>query len=128
MIAEGSGHRWVEVCMAGVTWPRTPDVLRRARAAGAERAVVFSWSLLAGLLEARIWDAVDEVGAETGMSIAKAGRFGPDPRVADAVVQRYREAIEGDIRANCDACVYRIPFPGREDRVAAPSMGGMKQV
>ncbi|CAN5414584.1 CbiX/SirB N-terminal domain-containing protein [soil metagenome] len=126
MIAEGSGHRWVEVCVAGVTWPRTADVLRRVHAAGARRAVVFSWSLLAGLLEARIWDAVDEVAAETGLQIAKAGRFGPDPAVADAVVGRYHEALGGDIRANCDACVYRVPFPGREDRVAAPSMGGRK--
>ena len=124
MVAEGSGHRWVETCVAGVTWPRTDVVLRRISAAGAERAVVFSWSLLAGLLEQRVWDAVDQVADETGLEIARAGRFGPDGKVADAVVQRYREALEGDVRANCDVCVYRVPFPGREDRVGAPSAGG----
>lgn len=124
MVAEGSGHRWVETCVAGVTWPRTEHVLERIARAGAERAVVFSWSLLAGLLEQRVWDAVDEAAGSTGLQIAKAGRFGPDGKVADAVVQRYREALEGDIRANCDVCVYRVPFPGREDRVGAPSAGG----
>ncbi len=125
MLAEGSGHRWVETCVAGVTWPRTDVVLRRIAAAGGKRVVVFSWSLLAGLLESRVWDAVDAVAAETGLAIAKAGRFGPDGKVADAVVQRYHEALGGDIRANCDACVYRIPFPGREDRQGAPSAGGV---
>jgi sirohydrochlorin cobaltochelatase len=125
MVAEGSGHRWVETCVAGVTWPRTDVVLRRIAAAGGRRVVVFSWSLLAGLLEQRIWEAVAEVGPEVGLDVAAAGRFGPDGRVADAVVQRYREALGGDIRANCDVCVHRVPFPGREDRVGAPSAGGL---
>lgn len=125
MIAEGSGHRWVETCVAGVTWPRTGEVLARIAAAGARRAVVFSWSLLAGVLEQRIWEAVDRVAPETGLTVAKAGRFGPDERVAAAVAQRYHEALEGDIRANCDVCVYRVPFPGKEARVGAPSAGGV---
>ena len=125
MVAEGSGHRWVETCVAGVTWPKTAEVLERIAAAGGKRVVVFSWSLLAGLLERRIWDAVDEASDSLGLSIAKAGRFGPSGGVADAVVQRFTEALGGDIRANCDACVYRIPFPGREERQGAPSAGGV---
>lgn len=125
MLAEGSGHRWVEHSVAGVTWPRTDEVLRRAARAGARRAVVFSWSLLAGLLETRVWEAVDTVAEETGLQVAKAGRFGPDPLVADAIADRYLEALQGDVRANCDTCVYRVPFPGREDRQGAPSAGGV---
>lgn len=123
MLAEGSGHRWVEACVAGVTWPRTADVLDRVAAAGARRAVVFSWSLLAGVLEQRVWDAVEN--APAGLQVARAGRFGPDPLVASAVAQRYAEALGGDVRANCDTCVYRVPFPGREERVGAPSAGGV---
>ena len=56
--------------------------------------------------------------------MAKAGRFGPDPLVADAAAERYHEALHGDIRANCDACVYRVPFPGKESWVGLPSDGG----
>jgi sirohydrochlorin cobaltochelatase len=123
-LAEGTGHRWVEHCFAGVTWPRIDVVLRRAAAAGATRAVVFNWSLLAGLLEQRITSTAAEVAAETGLEIVEAGRFGPDPLVAEAVLQRFAEAVDGDARMNCDLCAYRIPLPGREDRVAAPSAGG----
>lgn len=123
-LAEGTGHRWVEHTFAGVTWPSIDQVLRRAAGAGARRAVVFNWSLLAGLLEQRIATTAEQVGAETGMEIVEAGRFGPDPLVAEAVLDRYTEAMAGDARMNCDLCAYRVPLPGREDRVAAPSAGG----
>lgn len=126
-LAEGTGHRWVEHTFAGVTWPRIDEVLRRVAAAGAKRAVVFNWSLLAGLLEQRITSTAAEVGAQTGLQIVEAGRFGPDPLVAEAVLERYAEALAGDVRMNCDLCAYRIPLPGREDRVAAPSAGGTGQ-
>jgi len=124
VLAEGTGHRWVETAYAGVTWPSTEVVLRRVAAAGAPRAVLFSWSLLAGLLERRVSAQAEGVSAETGLEVVDAGRFGPDPLVADAVVERYREALEGDIRMNCDLCAYRVPLPGIEARVAAPSGGG----
>lgn len=123
-LAEGTGHRWVEVAFAGVTWPTADLALQRVAAAGARRVVVFSWSLLAGALEQRVLDWAAEVSARTGLEVADAGRFGPDPAVADAVMDRYREAVEGDPRMNCDLCAYRLPLPGLESRVAAPSGGG----
>ena len=123
-LAEGTGHRWVEHAFAGVTWPSVGDVLARVAAAGARRAVLFSWSLLAGLLEQRVSSAAEKAAAETGLAIVDAGRFGPDPLVAHTVTERYREALDGDVRMNCDLCAYRVPLPGREDRVGAPSAGG----
>ena len=123
-LAEGTAHRWVEYAFAGVTWPRIDDVLRRCAAAGAQRAVIFSWSLLAGLLEQRVAGLAAEVAVETGMPVADAGRFGPDPLVADVIFDRYTEALAGDARMNCDLCAYRVPLPGLENRVAAPSGGG----
>lgn len=123
-LAEGTGHRWVEIAFAGVTWPRMDDVLRRAADVGVRRAVIFSWSLLAGLLEQRVTAVAEAVAADTGMQIADAGRFGPDPLVAEVVLDRYSEALAGDARMNCDLCAYRVPLPGLEKRVAAPSGGG----
>ena len=90
-LAEITGHRWVEIAFAGVTWPTADEALRRLHRAGFDRVVRFSWSLLAGLLEKRVSAWADAVTAETGMPIADAGRFGPDPVVADAVVHRFRE-------------------------------------
>jgi sirohydrochlorin cobaltochelatase len=123
-LAETTGHRWVDIAYAGVTWPTADDALRRLHAAGARRVVRFSWSLLAGLLERRIEAWAEAVAAETGLDIADAGRFGPDPLVAGAVLDRVREAVAGDARMNCDLCQYRLPLPGREERAGAPSAGG----
>jgi sirohydrochlorin cobaltochelatase len=123
-LAEGTGHRWVDIAYAGVTWPTADVALRRAAAAGARRAVLFGWSLLAGRLERRVAAWADEVAAATGLSVVDAGRFGPDPLVADAVADRYREALAGDARMNCDLCAYRLPLPGIEGRAGAPSPGG----
>jgi sirohydrochlorin cobaltochelatase len=123
-LAETTGHRWVDVAYAGVTWPTADVALRRMAAAGVKRAVRFSWSLLAGLLEQRVDGWAAEVADETGLEVLDAGRFGPDPLVADAVVARYREVLEGDPRMNCDLCQYRLPLPGREGRAGAPSAGG----
>ena len=124
LLAELTGHRWVEIAYAGVTWPRADALFARLRRAGARRVVRFSWSLLAGLLERRV-DRWAADAADAGLEIADAGRFGPDPLVADAVVARYHEAIAGDPRMNCDLCAYRLPLPGFESRVGLPSAGGL---
>lgn len=124
LLAELTGHRWVEIAYAGVTWPRADALFARLRHAGARRVVRFSWSLLAGLLERRVDGWAADAAAE-GLDIADAGRFGPDPLVADVVVDRYREAITGDPRMNCDLCAYRVPLPGFEARVGLPSAGGL---
>lgn len=123
-LAEGTGHRWVEHAFAGVTWPTVDVVLARVAAAGARRVVLFSWSLLAGRLERSVSESAARVGHSHGLAVADAGRLGPEPAVADAVMDRYREALEGDARMNCDLCAYRVPLPGLEGRVGAPSGGG----
>jgi sirohydrochlorin ferrochelatase len=125
VLAEQTGHRWTEIAFAGVTWPRADDVFDRLRRAGVRRLVRFSWALLAGVLEQRIDRWADEAIARYSMQIADAGRFGPDPLVADAVIDRYHEALHGDARMNCDLCAYRLPMPGLEARVGAPSAGGL---
>ena len=51
-----------------------------------------------------------------------AGHLGPDDRVARLVLARYREAIEGDPRMNCDLCVHRVALPGFEHKVGAVAM------
>ena len=33
------------------------------------------------------------------------------------MLERYREALNGDIRMNCDTCAYRTAMPGVADKV-----------
>jgi sirohydrochlorin cobaltochelatase len=82
--------------------------------------VLFSYFLFTGVLEERIrgqGEAFAEANHQVG--VRYAGYFGADPRVADLVVERYIEAVEGDIRMNCDVCVHRVALPGFEKKVGA---------
>jgi sirohydrochlorin cobaltochelatase len=36
------------------------------------------------------------------------------------VIERYHEALHGDIRMNCDTCAHRVLLPGFEEKLGAP--------
>jgi sirohydrochlorin cobaltochelatase len=55
-----------------------------------------------------------------GADVRCADVIGPEPELAGLVMERYREAVAGDLRMNCDSCVYRVSLPGFEDRVGRP--------
>jgi sirohydrochlorin cobaltochelatase len=117
---EGRPYPAVESAYVSMTPPDVATALDRCRRLGAKRVVVFSYFLFTGVLEERIRQQ-SEAFAESNPSVEVryAGYFGPDPRVADLLVERYTEAIEGDIRMNCDVCVHRVALPGFEDKVGA---------
>ncbi len=118
---EGRPYPMVETAFVSLAPPSVPEALERCERLGARRVVVFSYFLFTGVLEERIREQSEAFGAESGLEVRYAGYFGPDARVADLVLERYREACSGDIRMNCDVCVHRVALPGFEDRVGAPA-------
>ncbi len=56
----------------------------------------------------------------SGLDVRVAGLIGDCPELAGLVLERYQEAIRGDIRMNCDTCAYRIALPGFLDKVGRP--------
>jgi sirohydrochlorin cobaltochelatase len=118
---EGRPYPVVETAFVSLAPPSVPEALERCERLGARRVVVFSYFLFTGVLEERIREQSERFAAESGLEVRYAGYFGPDARVADLVLERYREACSGDIRMNCDVCVHRVALPGFEDRVGAPA-------
>jgi sirohydrochlorin cobaltochelatase len=119
---EGRPYPIVEASFVSMTPPDVADGLERCRRLGAKRIVVFSYFLFTGVLEERIRVQSDAfVTAHPGIEVRYAGYFGPNEKIADLVVERYTEAVEGDIRMNCDVCVHRVALPGFEDKVGAPA-------
>ena len=105
-----------------MTPPGVAEGLDRCRRLGAKRVVVFSYFLFTGVLEGRIRGQSETFAlANPGVEVCYAGYFGPDASIADLVVERYTEAVEGDIRMNCDVCVHRVALPGFEEKVGAPA-------
>jgi sirohydrochlorin cobaltochelatase len=119
---EGRPYPIVESAYVSITQPDVAEGLDRCLKLGAKHVVVFSYFLFTGVLEERIREQSSAFAeANPGVEVRYAGYFGPDPRLANLVVERYTEALRGDIRMNCDVCVHRVALPGFEEKVGAPA-------
>ena len=119
---EGRPYPLVESAFVSMTPPTVREGLDRCRRLGATRVVVFSYFLFTGVLEERIREQAEAFASENAdVDVRYAGYFGPDERVADLLMERYAEAVGGDIRMNCDVCVHRVALPGFEGKVGAPA-------
>jgi len=122
LLWEGRPYPMVEVCYVGITGPRLPEGLERCRRLGALRIVTLPYFLFTGRLERRIRAECAAFGAaHPALDVRVAGYLGPDARVARLVLARWREAVVGDPRMNCDLCIHRVALPGFEASVGAPA-------
>lgn len=121
LLWEGRGYAGVETAFVSLAAPDVPAGLDRCAMLGARRIVVLPYFLFTGVLPDRVrlqtegWAA-----AHPGIEVFSADVIGPEPELLDLVMERYEEAVKGDLRMNCDACVYRIALPGFEDKVGMP--------
>jgi sirohydrochlorin cobaltochelatase len=121
LLWEGRGYEFVEPSFVSLAWPSVPQALDRARRLGASRVVVAPYFLFPGVLPERLTRQAREYArAHEGLDVRVAGVIGDCDALADVVAERYEEALAGDIRMNCDTCVYRIEMPGHEHRVGEP--------
>jgi sirohydrochlorin cobaltochelatase len=119
---EGRRYPVVEGAYVSMTPPDVAAGLERCRRLGAKRVAVFSYFLFTGVLEERIREQSEVFAAENpDVEVRYAGYFGPSERVAELLMERYAEAVGGDIRMNCDVCVHRVALPGFEEKVGAPA-------
>jgi sirohydrochlorin cobaltochelatase len=120
LLAETSPLAGVEYAFVSLASPGVAPGLERCRLLGAKRVVVLPYFLFTGVLpmrvasQARAWAA-----ARPALQVSCADVIGDCDELADLVLERYREALAGDIRMNCDTCLYRTALPGYQHRVGA---------
>jgi sirohydrochlorin cobaltochelatase len=118
LLWEGRGYAGVEPCFVSLADPGVPAGLEKLRRLGASRIIVAPYFLFPGVLPDRIVSQSEAFALEhPNMSIDVAELIGDCDELADLVVERYLEAVTGDIRMNCDTCIYRTAMPGFGDRV-----------
>lgn len=121
LLWEGRGYAGVETAFVSLAAPDVPSGLARCAALGARRIVVLPYFLFTGVLPDRVRRQTEEwAAAHPDLEVRSADVIGPEPELLDLVLERYAEAVEGDLRMNCDSCVYRIALPGFEDKVGLP--------
>lgn len=121
LLWEGRGYAGVEPAFISLAEPSVPAGLERLRRLGAQRIVVAPYFLFPGVLPDRIVTQSREFAAHhPDLPVRVADVIGDCDELADLVLERYHEAIRGDIRMNCDTCIYRVAMPGFGDRVGKP--------
>lgn len=118
LLWEGRGYAGVETAFVSLAAPDVPAGLERCARLGARRVVVLPYFLFTGILPDRVRRQTEEwAAAHPETEVRSADVIGPEPELLDLVWERYEEAVRGDLRMNCDTCVYRIALPGFEDKV-----------
>ncbi|MEV0214101.1 uroporphyrinogen-III C-methyltransferase [Micromonospora sp. NPDC050695] len=121
LLWEGRGYAGVEPGFISLAQPSVPAVLERLRRLGARRIVVAPYFLFAGVLPDRIVaQSAQFAAAHPDLDVRVAEVIGDCDALADLVLERYAEALGGDIRMNCDTCAYRVLMPGFADKVGRP--------
>jgi sirohydrochlorin cobaltochelatase len=121
LLWEGRGYAGVEPAFISLAEPSVPAGLERLRRLGALRIVVAPYFLFPGVLPDRIVAQSAEFAAHhPDLSVRVADVLGDCDELADLVLERYHEAVRGDIRMNCDTCIYRVAMPGFGDRLGQP--------
>jgi precorrin-8X/cobalt-precorrin-8 methylmutase len=129
MLEEGMGFGGVYVCYSGTAKPLVSDGLRAAAMLGFARIIVLPFFLFDGVLVKRIYAAADALRErEPALEVLSAGYFGAHPYVADVMIERAREAIEGRAAMNCTLCKYRVQIVGFEAQVGEPQQAHHMQV
>ncbi|MFI9624069.1 sirohydrochlorin chelatase [Streptomyces sp. NPDC052042] len=118
---EGRGYAGVETAFVSLAAPDVPSGLDRCVKLGARRIVVLPYFLFTGVLPDRVRHQAEEwAAAHPEQDVRHAEVIGAAEELYDLVMERYGEAVKGDLRMNCDSCVYRIALPGFEDKVGLP--------
>jgi sirohydrochlorin cobaltochelatase len=121
LLWEGRGYAGVETAFVSLAAPDVPSGLERCVKLGARRIVVLPYFLFTGVLPDRVRQQAEGwAEAHPAIDVRYADVMGPTEELADLVMERYRETLDGDLRMNCDSCVYRVAMPGFENRVGMP--------
>ncbi len=116
LLWEGRSRPSVDIAFASTTRPTVPEALERLRRLGHDRAAVARYFLGPGALPRLV---ARQARTVDGLEVVVSAPLGATDGVASLLLGRFDEAQHGDIRMNCDVCLYRAPMPGREAAVGA---------
>ena len=116
LLFEGRRFASVDIAFASTARPSVPEALGRLRAQGAARVSVARYFLGPGFLPRLVEKQARSV---EGLEVVVSASLGASDDLAGLLAERFDEVLGGDVRMNCDVCLYRTPLPGREHAVGA---------
>ena len=116
LLFEGRSWPSVELAFASTARPSVVEVLGRLHRQGFSRVTVARYFLGPGFLP-RLVDK--QARSVEGLDVLVTAPLGESTGLAALLAERYDEALAGDLRMNCDACLYRIALPGHGGAVGS---------
>jgi sirohydrochlorin cobaltochelatase len=102
-------YKLVEPAFMGVTDPLIKEGVERCIKLGAKKIVILPYFLFTGILIKRLEAMIGEFERENlGIEFKLAGYFGFHTKLQTIIKDRIEEALQGDVKMNCDICQYRI--------------------
>src|SRR5262249_61366375 len=121
LLWEGRGYAGAEFCFISLAEPSVPVALHRAVLLGARRIVVAPYFLFPGVLPDRVVTQAREFAARhRDLAVSVAGLIGDCDELAGLVLERYHEALGGDIPVDCDTFCYPVALAGFIVQVRRP--------
>ncbi|CAM3791072.1 sirohydrochlorin chelatase [Mesobacillus zeae] len=106
---EKTKYKLVEPAFMGVTGPLVKEGIERCIRLGAQKIIILPYFLFTGILIKRLEKLVCDFQSEyQQQEIKLAGYFGFHPRLQNIIEDRIEEALQGEVKMNCDTCQYRI--------------------
>jgi sirohydrochlorin cobaltochelatase len=118
LLWEGRDYPSVDYAFVSTTGPTVAQALQRLTAQGHTRVALARYFLGPGYLPTQVLEQAKGVDVEVVVSEP----LGVSEGLATLVLGRYDEARTGDLRMNCDACLYRVGYRGLEHLVGAPQV------
>lgn len=119
LLWEGRAFPSVDIAFVSTTGPTVVQALERLRAQGFSTVALSRYFLGPGYLPHQVSVQAGTVG---GLEVVFSEPLGASQGLATLVLGRFDEARAGDIRMNCDACMYRVAYPGYEHAVGTPQV------
>lgn len=109
LLWEQLNYKLVEPAFMGVTDPLIKEGVERCIKLGVKKVVILPYFLFTGVLIKRLEAMITEFERENpGIEFKLAGYFGFHTRLQMIIIDRIEEALQGDVKMNCDTCQYRI--------------------
>lgn len=109
LLWEKLNYKFVEPAFMGVTDPLIKEGVERCIKLGAKKIVILPYFLFTGILIKRLENMIEEFEqVHPGTQFKLASYFGFHSRLKTIIIDRIQEALQGEIKMNCDTCMYRI--------------------
>ncbi|WP_077210550.1 sirohydrochlorin chelatase [Bacillus dakarensis] len=109
LLWEKVNYKIVEPAFMGVTDPLVKEAVERCIKLGAKKVVILPYFLFTGILIKRLEEMIFNFGREfPQVEFKLAEYFGFHPKLQTIIIDRIQEALQGEVKMNCDTCQYRI--------------------